>query len=383
MRMCTLTYDDYYYSVIKFLASCGLGGNSIFQQVRNMANYECLATKDVIHVGNNITVNVQGTVYLVVSTKTRCFVKGKINASRILEQTSVELRISHSSNQICTEWSGAFHYNKDLACLEGLDDVLIDVDVRQTNASTILWIEIKGGHLQIDCREDQFSDHPLAGESSMILIFILGGVVVALVAGAIVIVVFIKMKFCKRSDLNELDTNEKVIPTTTLNPQDGVQYGEKNQRQSKDSEKQTFDLMSNCAISNTNTIETSLPVQDGNYSLVSASDFEGGNDKVKESNIDTIETSLPVQDGIYSLINASDFEGKNDGVKDKCFDKENSAEYITKQSDAVNTVTNQIIGEVTGDVYASVCKRDNLEDSRITGPKGDIYTTVSTTLKTK
>ncbi|XP_061174747.1 uncharacterized protein LOC133183867 [Saccostrea echinata] len=224
------------------------------------------------------------------------------------------------------------------------------------------------------------------------------------------------MKFCKRSDLNKLDTDEKVIPTSTLNPKHSVRYGE-NQRQSKDSEKQTIGFMSNCAISNTDmtetlvpvqdgnyslinasdfggendrvkdsntdTTETSLPVQDGNYSLVNASDFEGENDREKDSNTDTIETSLPVKDGIYSLINASDFEGKNDGMKDKCFDKENTAEYITKQSDAVNTVTNQIIGEVTGDVYASICKRDNLEDNRITGPKGDIYTTVSTTLKTK
>ncbi|XP_061173652.1 uncharacterized protein LOC133182823 [Saccostrea echinata] len=93
--------------------------------------------------------------------KARCHVKGKINASRILEQTHVELRISQGSNQICTEWSGAFHYNKDLACSEGLDDILIDLDVRKTDALTILWIEIKGDYFQIDCREEHFSGMPL------------------------------------------------------------------------------------------------------------------------------------------------------------------------------------------------------------------------------
>ncbi|XP_062616667.1 uncharacterized protein LOC134278360 isoform X2 [Saccostrea cucullata] len=372
MRMCILTFSDYYNSVRKFLDSCELGGRYDFEQVRNMANYECLAT--VFHVKSNITVTRQGTVYLIVSTKTWCHVTGKINASRILEQTHVELRISRDSNQICT-----------------------------------------GDRLKIDCREEDFSEMPPApGESSRNLVFILGGVGIALIAGAICVFVVVKMKFCRRPDLNKHKINEKVRPTSTFNHQDVVQ---KNSRQNKDSEKQSIAFKSNRAVSNTDKTETLLPVQDGDYSLIKVSDFEEQNDKLKDDNTSTTDTSHHGQDGVYSLSKASDFEGKNDRVKDgkmdmtdtslleqegmyslinasdfgeksdilkddNLFDKENK-ENITKQNESVNTDRNQIIGEVTGDVYASVCKRDNLEDSRITGPKGDIYTTVSMPSKTK
>ncbi|XP_062609651.1 uncharacterized protein LOC134271475 isoform X2 [Saccostrea cucullata] len=411
MRMCILTFSDYYNSVRKFLDSCELGGRYDFEQVRNMANYECLATETVFHVRSNITVIRQGTVYLTVSTNTGCHVTGKINASRILEQTHVELRISHDSNQICTEWSGAFYYNKEFSCIKGLDDVLIYVDVKKTNASTSLWIEIKGDHLQIDCREEYFSDMPLVPEeSSRNLVFILGGVGIALIAGAICVFVVVKI----RPDFNKHNINEKVRPTSTFNHQDGVQ---KNSRMNKDSANQIKGFKSNREISNTDKTETLLPVQDGDYSLIrapnfeeqndkvkggntvttdtpsqvqdgiyslsKASDFDGEKDSVKDGKIDMTETSLPVQDGMYSLISASDFGEKSDIMKDDKFSDQENKEKITKLNDSGNPDTNQIIGEVTGDVYASVCKRDNLEDSRIAGPKGDIYTTVSMPSKTK
>ncbi|XP_062609652.1 uncharacterized protein LOC134271475 isoform X3 [Saccostrea cucullata] len=374
MRMCILTFSDYYNSVRKFLDSCELGGRYDFEQVRNMANYECLATETVFHVRSNITVIRQGTVYLTVSTNTGCHVTGKINASRILEQTHVELRISHDSNQICT-----------------------------------------GDHLQIDCREEYFSDMPLVPEeSSRNLVFILGGVGIALIAGAICVFVVVKMKFCRRPDFNKHNINEKVRPTSTFNHQDGVQ---KNSRMNKDSANQIKGFKSNREISNTDKTETLLPVQDGDYSLIrapnfeeqndkvkggntvttdtpsqvqdgiyslsKASDFDGEKDSVKDGKIDMTETSLPVQDGMYSLISASDFGEKSDIMKDDKFSDQENKEKITKLNDSGNPDTNQIIGEVTGDVYASVCKRDNLEDSRIAGPKGDIYTTVSMPSKTK
>ena len=45
--------------------------------------------------------------------------------------------------------------------------------------------------------------------------------------------------------------------------------------------------------------------------------------------------------------------------------------------DTKTTQTSVVVGELTGDVYASVCKQDSLTDKRIVGPQGDIYTTVS------
>lgn len=48
-----------------------------------------------------------------------------------------------------------------------------------------------------------------------------------------------------------------------------------------------------------------------------------------------------------------------------------------RSSNTTEIKPNTIIGEVTGDVYAAVCKTDDLKSMRITGPKGDIYATVS------
>lgn len=45
--------------------------------------------------------------------------------------------------------------------------------------------------------------------------------------------------------------------------------------------------------------------------------------------------------------------------------------------DTKTTQASVVVGELTGDVYASVCKQDSLTDKRIVGPQGDIYTTVS------
>jgi hypothetical protein len=56
---------------------------------------------------------------------------------------------------------------------------------------------------------------------------------------------------------------------------------------------------------------------------------------------------------------------------------ENNLIVHSEETETVAKNSEQIIGEITGDVYASVCKVDRVENTGITGPKGDIYATVS------
>lgn len=67
------------------------------------------------------------------------------------------------------------------------------------------------------------------------------------------------------------------------------------------------------------------------------------------------------------------------GTDDTEWSREESQDtnsVIPKPSKTAENKPNTIIGEVTENVYAAVCKTDDLKSVRITGPKGDIYTTV-------
>lgn len=118
-------------------------------------------------------------------------------------------------------------------------------------------------------------------------------------------------------------------------------------------------------------------------------------------NMDIPEFPLQVEDGNYSLISSQaektiagekqavchNTEHLGDGVYDSMDENPTThslsapcAENLIVHREEIETETTNgehFIGEVTGDVYASVCKVDKVENKQITGPKGDIYATVS------
>eukprot|EP00105_Crassostrea_gigas_P022124 XP_011441517.1 PREDICTED: uncharacterized protein LOC105338212 [Crassostrea gigas] len=112
-----------------------------------------------------------------------------------------------------------------------------------------------------------------------------------------------------------------------------------------------------------------------------SNDVHGTSSSFDDSIYNTIDTG-----GNYSQINikknTSESGGRNGehNVKNGADDTEKSRDTnnVTPRSSNTTEITpNTIIGEVTGDVYAAVCKTDDLKSMRITGPKGDIYATVS------
>lgn len=112
-----------------------------------------------------------------------------------------------------------------------------------------------------------------------------------------------------------------------------------------------------------------------------SNDVHGTSSSFDDSLYNTIDTG-----GNYSQINikknTSESGGRNGehNVKNGADDTEKSRDTnnVTARSSYTTEIKpNTIIGEVTGDVYAAVCKTDDLKSMRITGPKGDIYATVS------
>lgn len=116
-----------------------------------------------------------------------------------------------------------------------------------------------------------------------------------------------------------------------------------------------------------------------------ANDVQGTSSSFDDSLYNTIDTG-----GNYLQMNikknTSESGGRNgehnvkNGADDteKSRDESRDTNNVTLRSSYTTEITpNTIIGEVTGDVYAAVCKTDDLKSMRITGPKGDIYATVS------
>lgn len=126
--------------------------------------------------------------------------------------------------------------------------------------------------------------------------------------------------------------------------------------------------------------EVDKPRNDANDAHV-----QGTSSSFDDSLYNTIDTG-----GNYSQINikknTSESRGRNGehNVKNGADDTEKSRDesrdtnnVTPRSSNTLEIKPNTIIGEVTGDVYAAVCKTDDLKSMRITGPKGDIYATVS------
>lgn len=122
--------------------------------------------------------------------------------------------------------------------------------------------------------------------------------------------------------------------------------------------------------------EVDKPRKDANDAQGTSSSFD-----------DSLDT-----DGNYSQINIKkntlESGGRNGEQKvkngaddtEKSQDESRDTNNVTpRSSNTLEIKPNTIIGEVTGDVYAAVCKTDDLKSMRITGPKGDIYATVSIT----
>lgn len=68
---------------------------------------------------------------------------------------------------------------------------------------------------------------------------------------------------------------------------------------------------------------------------------------------------------------------KMDGSETWRQEPRDSSNVTPRSGMTAESKSNTIIGEVTGDVYAAVCKTDYLKTLHTTGPKGDVYATVS------
>lgn len=354
---CTLGEGDLRPSVDKFKSLCQCCKYHVYR-IRIGAFFECLPSKSQVSVGKNITETRDGSLYLTSLESGRCLIRGSIESARILEQSNIRFTVSDGKSRLCTEvlTNGSFNYNKDLSCLRGLDVFLLDIQTMDTWPSK-LWMEFKGTSMQLDCGNNiqfpsvvrEVQDPEQNGASTLLPI------IIGLVAGLLLLLVLI-LVILKRKHALTIKAEAKhctINATTTLEGDEDCTYYnnevDKPRNDANDAHVQgtssTFDD------SLYNTIDTG-----GNYSQI---------------NIKKNTSESGGRSGEQNLKNGEDDTEKS---RDESRDTNN---VTTRSSNTTEIKPNTIIGEVTGDVYAAVCKTDDLKSMRITGPKGDIYATVS------
>lgn len=350
---CTLEDSDLTLYVTQFRDQTTCSDSRVFFYYTRIGFiFECFLSKGQVLVGKNITETRDGSLYVASIESGQCLIRGSIESARILEQVNMTFTVRDRKSRLCTEvvTNGSFNYNEDLSCLRDVNEFLLDIQTMDTLRGK-LWIEFKGTSLQVKCGNNiqlrVVQDSEQNGGSTLL------PVIIGLVAGLLLLLVLILVVLKKRHDLT-IKTEAKhrpIIATTTLEgDQDRTYYNN----------------------------DVDKPRNDVN-------DVQGTSSSFDESFYNTVDT-----DGNYAQIypkkNTSE-SGINNGehnIKNEMNDTEKSRKK-SRDSDIVTPVSsntaenkpNTIIGEVTGDVYAAVCKTDDLKSMRITGPKGDIYTTVS------
>lgn len=320
--------------------------------------FECLPSKSQVSVGKNITETRDGSLYLTSLESGRCLIRGSIESARILEQVNIRFTVSDGKSRLCTEvlTNGSFNYNKDLSCLRGLDVFLLDIQTMDTWPSK-LWMEFKGTSMQLDCGNNiqfpsvvrEVQDPEQNGASTLLPI------IIGLVAGLLLLLVLI-LVILKRKHALTIKAEAKhctINATTTLEGDEDCTYynNEVDKARNDANDAHVQGTSSTFDDSLYNTIDTG-----GNYSQIN------------------IKKNTSESGGRSGEQNVKNGEDDTEKSRDESRDTNN---VTTRSSNTTEIKPNTIIGEVTGDVYAAVCKTDDLKSMRITGPKGDIYATVS------
>lgn len=345
---CSLTYRDLNFYVTKFEDQFVCNSNQNRFLTRIGCNFECFPSKDQVFVGENIFETRNGSLYLTKNESGQCLFSGSIKSARILEQTDISFTVSDRKSPLCTEIlkNGSFNYNEDMSCLRDVDMFLLDIQTTNT-LSGKLWIEFKGVSLRLDCRnniqvppvvhleENGYSNSELIGGSTILPLII--GVVAGLLLLLALILILIVLKRRTAQTIKAEAKHTTINVTTTLEDQDCTYYS-----------------------------------NDAGKSRNNANDLQGTQYSFDDTYYNTVETGCnnaeinikkkTSETGIYN--GEQNVKKERDDTEKSRKESHHSKNVIPRSSKTAGSKPNTIIGEVTGDVYAEVCKTDGFEESR-------------------
>lgn len=354
---CNLESRDFSSYVTQFRDQFTCSNRGHFYNTRIGCFFECFLTKGQVFVAKNISETRDGSLYLRSNETGRCLITGSIESARILEQVNMTFTVRDRKSSLCTEMftNGSFNHNKDLSCLRGVNEFLLDIQTINTLIRT-LWIEFKGTSIQLGCGNNiQFpSVVRNVQDSEQNATSTLLPVIIGLIAGLLLLLALILVVLKRKHALTiKAEAKHRTInATTTLERDEDSTYYNNEVDKPRNDANDAQGTASSFDDSLYNTIDT-----DGNYSQIN----------IKKN---TLESGG--RNGEQKVKNGADDTEKS---RDESRDTNN---VTPRSSNTLEIKPNTIIGEVTGDVYAAVCKTDDLKSMRITGPKGDIYATVST-----
>nr|XP_022321354.1 uncharacterized protein LOC111123362 [Crassostrea virginica] len=343
---CSLGYNDFHTSAGRFAKSCSCCSGTKFNNIKISVHFECLPAGNQIRFGKNLTVFRGEILYLTSRTSGHCLLKGEVRSARILERANIELIVKQKDTLLCTEVSGYFDYNRNLTCLQDAPWFLLEFNTKDT-AYGNLWMEFTGNSMELKCGDNlqellnaipefSYAEQPRESVDSGIIPLIVGPVAGILLLTLIIVLLKRRLaKYKAKSDIKDttiLDGNEKP--------------GQHNDG-----------AIGNVVVDG-ETQRTSTGFVDNYYNTTDV--------------LPEIDTYSQI-DHIKEI--GSDRKGKGEriGVGNGTSQQDKGR----LNDDTKTTQASVVVGELTGDVYASVCKQDSLTDKRIVGPQGDIYTTVS------